>query len=77
MCLSLVVRLKRQLITFLISQSTPRVDCPQDQLIMLTKRIQVTSMVVKAGSVTLSVAYDGGTLCLFPGGYHEQEGRSC
>lgn len=46
-------------ITFLISQSNLNVDCPQDQLLMFTRWFQKASIVVNAGSVTLSMAYDG------------------
>lgn len=47
------------IITFLISQSTLKVDCPQDRLLMFTRRFQEASIVVNAGSVTLSMAYAG------------------
>lgn len=46
-------------ITFLISQSTLKVNSPQDQLIMFTRRFQEASIVVNAGSVTLSMDYAG------------------
>lgn len=46
-------------ITFLISQSTLKVNCPQDQLFAFTRWLQKASIFVNAGSVTLSMAYTG------------------
>lgn len=64
-------QVKRQII-FLISQSTPKADFPQDQLIMLRGRIPGGQRCCHSVySLHLS------PLCLLTGEYHEQEMNSC